>query len=218
MTRKFKFSIGEYYHIYNRGTDKRVIFIDEEDRQRFSDLMYLCNSEKSIVFRDIPIGEAYVFERGDTLVDIGVYCLMQNHFHILVRERVGNGTSLFMQKLLTAYSMYFNTKYKRSGGLYEGPFRATHANTDEYLKYLFAYIHLNPVKIIDPEWKENGIADREAAKEYLTKYTYSSYPEYVGISRKEWKILNRVAFPEYFADSQDFQGFVDEWLSFKTSP
>lgn len=217
MTRKFKFSIGEYYHIYNRGTDKRVIFIDEEDRQRFSDLMYLCNSEKSIVFRDIPIGEAYVFERGDTLVDIGVYCLMQNHFHILVRERVENGISHFMQKLLTAYSMYFNTKYKRTGGLYEGPFRAIHANTDEYLKYLFAYIHLNPVKIIDPEWKENGIADREVAKEYLSKYIYSSYPEYVGISRKEWKILNRVAFPEYFADSQDFQGFVDEWLSFKTS-
>lgn len=218
MTRKFRFSVNEYYHVYNRGTDKRVVFMDEEDYQRFSDLMFLCNSKRNIVFRDIPIGEAYVFERGDTLVDIGAYCLMQNHFHLLVREKIEKGISIFMQKLLTAYSMYFNTKYKRTGSLYEGPFRATHVSEDRYLKYLFAYIHLNPVKIIDPEWKENGISNRAVAKEYLAEYTYSSYPEYMGTVRKEWKILNRVAFPGYFADSQDFQGFVDEWLSFKTTP
>lgn len=217
MNRKFNFSIGEYYHIYNRGTDKRVIFLDEEDHERFMNLLYLCNSQNRIVFREIPIGEAYENERGDTLVDIGAYCLMPNHFHILVREKIENGVSFFMQKLLTAYSMYFNTKYKRTGGLYEGPFRATHVTEDRYLKYLFAYIHLNPVKIIDPQWKENGITDRTAAKEYLARYLYSSYPEYIGTSRKEWKILNTVAFPEYFADSQDFQGFVDEWFSYKTT-
>jgi putative transposase len=111
--------------------------------------------------------------------------------------------------------MYFNTKYKRTGGLYEGPFRATHVDNDEYLKYLFSYIHLNPVKLIDPEWKENGIADRDSAKEYLLKYQYSSYSEYLGILRKEWKILNRVAFPEYFADQRDFGDFIDDWLTFK---
>jgi len=218
MMRKFKFSIGEYYHIYNRGTDKRTIFMDEEDRQRFSNLLYLCNSEKNIVFRDIPIGEAYGNERGDTLVDIGAYCLMQNHFHLLIREKMDSGISIFMQKLLTAYSMYFNTKYKRSGSLYEGPFRATHVSEDRYLKYLFAYIHLNPVKIIDPQWKEYGISNRAVAKEHLSNYLYSSYQEYLGILRKEWKILNRPAFPEYFTDPQDFEGFVDEWLSFKSVP
>lgn len=218
MTRKFKFSVGEYYHVYNRGTDKRIIFMDEEDRLRFSVLLYLCNSHRNIVFRDIPIGEAYGFERGDTLVDIGAYCLMVNHFHLLIREKEDNGVSIFMQKLLTSYSMYFNTKYKRSGSLYEGPFRATHVSEDRYLKYLFAYIHLNPVKIIDPQWKENGISNRVVAKEYLSKYLYSSYQEYLGILRKEWKIINRTAFPEYFTDPQDFEGFVDEWLSFKSSP
>lgn len=217
MNRKFDFSIGEYYHIYNRGTDKRTIFLDDEDSQRFLKLLYLCNSQKNIVFRDISINDAYEYERADTLVDVGAYCLMLNHFHILVREKIENGSSLFMQKLLTAYTMYFNTKYKRTGGLYEGTFRATHANNDEYLKYLFAYIHLNPVKIIDPLWKDNGISDRTAAKEYLSKYTYSSYPEYLGILRKEWKILNRVAFPEYFADQRAFGDFVGEWLIFKTN-
>lgn len=217
MTRKFKFSIGEYYHVYNRGTDKRVIFMDEEDRQRFSDLMFLCNSKRNIIFRDIPIGEAYVFERGDTLVDIGAYCLMQNHFHILIREKIDKGVSTFMQKLLTSYSMYFNMKYKRSGSLYEGPFRANYVNNNEYLKYLFAYIHLNPVKIIDPMWKENGIRDKKTAKEHLSKYTYSSYPEYLGVLREEGKILNRSAFPEYFSEPHSFEGFIDDWINFANS-
>ena len=217
MNRNFSFSISEYYHIYNRGTDKRVIFLDEEDYQRFMNLLYLCNSQNSIVFREIPIGEAYENERGGTLVDIGAYCLMPNHFHILIREKIENGVSLFMKKLLTGYTMYFNTKYARSGGLYEGPFRATHVTEDRYLKYLFSYIHLNPVKIIDPKWKEDGIADRDGAKDFLSKYAYSSYPEYLGTSRREWKILNRVAFPEYFADQKDFAEFTTEWLTFKNT-
>ncbi len=218
MTRKFKFSVDEYYHIYNRGTDKRVIFMDEEDRQRFSDLMFLCNSKRNIIFRDIPIGEAYVFERGDTLVDIGAYCLMQNHFHILVREKMDKGVSTFMQKLLTSYSMYFNTKYKRSGSLFEGPFRATYVNNDEYLKYLFAYIHLNPIKIIDSSWKENGIRDLATAKQYLGQYVYSSYHDYMGNKRKEGAILNKAVFPGYFGSFTEFEEFVDEWLSFKVTP
>lgn len=218
MTRKFRFSVDEYYHIYNRGTDKRVVFIDEEDHQRFVDLMFLCNSRRNIIFRDIPIGEAYVFERGDTLVDIGAYCLMQNHFHLLVREKMDKGVSTFMQKLLTSYSMYFNTKYKRSGGLFEGPFRATYVNNDEYLKYLFAYIHLNPVKIIDPMWKENGIADLTKAKQYLGQYIYSSYHDYMGNKRKEGTILNKDVFPGYFSDFTEFEEFVDEWLTFKITP
>lgn len=215
MSRKFHFSIGEYYHIYNRGTDKRTIFLDEEDHQRFIKLLYLCNSQRNIVFRDISENGEYEHERENTLVDIGSYCLMPNHFHILIREKVEDGTSLFMQKLSTAYTMYFNTKNKRTGGLFEGNFRATHVDTDEYLKYLFAYIHLNPVKMIDPEWKEKGITDRAVAKDYLSKYQYSSYFEYIGTSRREWKILNRVAFPEYFSDQRQFDDFIDEWLMYK---
>lgn len=218
MTRKFRFSVYEYYHIYNRGTDKRVIFMDEEDNQRFLCLMFLCNSTKNIVFRDIPIGEAYVFERGDTLVDIGAYCLMPNHFHIMAREKIERGISTFMQKLLTAYSMYFNKKYQRSGSLFEGPFRAAYVNNDEYLKYLFAYIHLNPIKIIDSKWKEYGISDMGASKRYLEQYAYSSYQDYLGDKRVEGTILNKPAFPEYFGDYKEFELFVDDWLAFKASP
>jgi putative transposase len=141
---------------------------------------------------------------------------MPNHFHLLLRERIDSGISLFMQKLLTAYSSYFNKRHGRTGGLFEGPFLATHVGTDEYLKYLFAYIHLNPIKIIDPKWKENGIINRDEAKKYLQQYNHSSYVDYTGLSRKEKSILNKEVFPQYFT-TKEFGWFIDEWLSFKNT-
>ncbi|MEK7569136.1 MAG: transposase [Patescibacteria group bacterium] len=215
MNRKFDFSIGEFYHIYNRGTEKRRIFLDKSDYRRFEKLLYLCNSENGVVFRDIPIGEAYEHDRGDTIVDVGAYCLMPNHFHLLLHEKIEGGISLFMQKVLTAYSTYFNKKYGRTGSLFEGVFKAVHVDTDEYLRYLFSYIHLNPVKIIDPKWKKNGIIDRAAAKKYLAEYYHSSYFDYMGRNREEGRILNKKAFPQYFLNFKDFDQFIDEWLSFK---
>lgn len=214
-SRNFDFSIGEFYHAYNRGTDKRIIFNDEYDSERFIKLLYLCNSEKNIVYRDVLAEESYQYERGETIVDIGAYCLMPNHFHLLLHEKVDGGVSLFMLKLLTAYSTYFNNKHKRTGGLFEGKFKATHADTDEYLKYLFSYIHLNPVKIIDPKWKENGITDRNKAKKYLEMYAHSSYLDYMDKEREENIIINKVAFPEYFLNFQEFEQCIDEWLAFK---
>ncbi|OHA80219.1 MAG: hypothetical protein A2V96_01600 [Candidatus Yonathbacteria bacterium RBG_16_43_6] len=151
------------------------------------------------------------------LVDIGAYCLMPNHFHLLVREKNEGGIQKFMLKLLTAYSMYFNKKNERTGSLFESRYKARHANTDDYLKYLFAYIHLNPVKIIDPEWKEKGITDHDGAKEYLDKYSYSSYMDFVGEKREEGVVLNKTAFPEYFDDFEEFDEYIKEWLVYPRS-
>src|SRR3989344_6519009 len=128
--RKQVFAPDEYYHLYNRGTEKRIIFLDEQDYKHFLFLMYICNTEKSITLRGV--GE--FFDRGATIVDIGVFCLMPNHFHILIHEKVKNGISTYMRKLLTGYSMYFNKKYKRTGKLYEGVFKSIHANKNKYLK------------------------------------------------------------------------------------
>ncbi|MFA5997416.1 MAG: transposase [Candidatus Paceibacterota bacterium] len=214
-SRNFDFSIGEFYHIYNRGTEKRIIFLDEYDEQRFIRLLYLCNSEKYIKVRGISTEGTYQYERGDTIVDIGAYCLMPNHFHLLLHEKIEGGISLFMLKVLTAYSTYFNSKYERTGSLFEGKFKATHADTDEYLKYLFSYIHLNPIKLIDSTWKENGISNRTKAKQYLDSYTKSSYLDYLGFNREENVILNRKAFPEYFKNIVEFRKCVDEWVTYK---
>ena len=116
-------------------------------------------------------------------------------------------------KLLTAYSMYFNRKNNRKGALFESRFKAKHVDSDNYLKYIFAYIHLNPVKLIDPKWKENGISNRRNAKQHLEKYNFSSYLDYKDVERLEGKIINREVFPEYFDNKKDFDFFIDEWLS-----
>jgi len=214
MDRKLNFSINEFYHIYNRGNNKSVIFLDDKDRKRFQKLMYLCNNTEPVVFKDfqgIPISE---IPKKGTIVDIGTYCLMPNHFHILLHEKIEGGVSRFLEKLSTAYSMYFNKKYDRTGKLFEGRFKATHLNNDNYLKYIFSYIHLNPIKIIDPKWKEDGIKNKNDSKKYLTSYTYSSYLDYMGTKREEELILNRSVFPEYFGDFKEFEQFIDEWLDF----
>jgi putative transposase len=215
MERKTSFAVDEYYHIYNRGTEKRQIFLDQNDKERFVKLLYLSNSQKSVVFRDIPQKNFFDFDRGDTLVDIGAYCLMPNHFHLLLREKIENGITLFMLKLGTSYSMYFNTKNKRTGRLFEGTFKATHADSDEYLQYLFAYIHLNPVKLIDHNWKERGLADFNKADDFLRKYIYSSYLDYLKPGfREEAIILSKKSFPGYFETIKSFGEYHSDCLTF----
>lgn len=216
--RKTPFILGEYYHIYNRGILKNIIFLDEVDKRRFTKLLFVCNSDKSVVFKLVQGRTLDKIERGETLVDIGVYCLMPNHFHILLCEKVEGGVSLFMQKLLTAYSMYFNIKYERKGPLFESKFNSKHIDTDAYLNWIFSYIHLNPVKLIDPNWKENGISNPVTAKSFMQKYKYSSYYDYFLGDRTEKIILNKEAFSEHFSELNDFSELIEEFSNVQGSP
>ena len=168
--RKVNLVNGEYYHVYNRGNSKQKIFHDNEDYFRFISLMYACNSVNNFrIFTLAKEESPYDFERGKQIVSIGSYCLMPNHFHILITQTEERGISKFIQKLTTAYVMYYNKKYKRTGGLFEGKFKSEHLNNDRYLKYLFSYIHLNPVKLIDTDWKEAGIKDKRKIIKFLGK-------------------------------------------------
>jgi len=215
-TRNVTFVPGEFYHLYNRGTEKRTLFKDGADHKRFIDLLYLSNSGVGINVRDVrrTHHDIFDFDRGKTLVDIGAYCLMPNHFHILVTPRTDTGLAEFMRKLGTSYSMYFNKRYERTGALFEGKFKAKHADTDEYLKYLFAYIHLNPVKLIQSDWKEKGILNREAAYQYVSTFQYSSLPDHIGQERPENIIIDVKAFPEYFVHHDAHKADLFDWLSF----
>lgn len=216
MSRNYTFAPGEYYHLYNRGVEKRLIFHDIHDRERFLKLLFYCNGVNSINIRDIPRGLTSVekmVKRGESLVDIGAYCLMPNHFHILVREKDGCGISRFMQKLTTAYSMFFNIKYGRKGHLFGASYQSRHANTDEYLKYLYAYIHLNPVKLIDDEWRVKGIKDKDLARSFVSNYRFSSFNDYCGEKRESGDILSSTSFPEYFLDPESFRSQMFEWLT-----
>lgn len=209
--------MNECYHIYNRGTDKRTIFSAPSDFERFVALLYLCNGKVPIVFRELEEENIFEFNRGETIVDIGSYCLMPNHFHILLREKMTNGISSFMKKLLTAYSMYFNKKYERTGSLFEGTFKAKHAHTDTQLQYLFSYIHLNPAKLIDPDWKTNAHTNSKKLFDYISRYPFSSFPDYQEKERKEQALLNRDVFPDYFETKGNVMRSLTEWLAYPTS-
>lgn len=214
MLRRTPFVEGEYYHVYNRGVEKRSIFSSNADRMRFVHLLYLSNGTKPYFFRDHigqPFGNADV---GSKITTIGAYVLMPNHFHLLMRETKVNGITEFMRKLGTGYARYFNEKHKRVGPLFQGRFKATHVDSDEYLKYLFSYIHLNPIKLIDPNWRENGIADREKAKQYLEFFPFSSYMDYAGEKRPQGILLDSEAFPDYFHGRSDFKQQVHDWLNY----
>lgn len=216
--RKTNFSLGEYYHCYNRGTDKRKIFLSDRDRLRFAVLLYVCNSVEPIHisnFEAKQLSEFFDMEIKKPLVAIGAWSIMPNHFHILLKEVREGGISLFMQKLQTAYTMYFNKRFDRSGALFQGTFKSEHLNRDTYLKYIFSYIHLNCIKLIDREWKERGIQNSKKAEEFLKNYVWSSYLDYKEIIRPENKILNKKVFPKYFQQIKDFDSEIEDWLSLR---
>jgi len=217
MARTFSFAPGEFYHLYNRGTEKRNIFTSNADRDRFSALLYFANQNNPA---DLKLQGSTLLERveqrsGSPIVEIVAYCLMPNHFHLLIRELEDGGISKFMQKITTGYTMYFNKRHERSGALFQGRFKATHVADDRYLRYLVSYIHLNPIKLIEPKWKETGIVDKARAERYLETYASSSYLDYLDKKRPEGMILTREALPEYFISANtDFKTFVTEWLTY----
>lgn len=212
--RKNVISIDEFYHLYSRGVDKRIIFLDDNDRKRFVRLLFLCNGSKPLVYKTIQGLPLDKIDVGDKLVAIGAYALMPNHFHLLIKEITENGVVKFMSKLLTSYSMYFNKKYERNGTLFGSEFKSEHLDSDEYLKYIFAYIHLNPVKIIYPKWRDGGEFDLVKIKEFLAEYEFSSYKDYIGIKRESGIILNKNVFPDYFTNEGDFESYINEWINF----
>jgi len=223
--RKTEFAKGEYYHIYNRGNSKQKIFLDDKDRERFLKLLYLCNSKRRIDFRDDIVKKkinAWDFEKGESIVDIGAWVLMPNHFHLYITQkteaRLPSGTAItdFLHRVLTAYSKYFNAKYHRTGSLFEDKFKSIHIEKETQAKYLFSYIHLNPIKLIDSTWKEQGIKDKKKVLDFLNSFKWSSYLDYLEVVRSENKIINKVDFLNYFKTKRDFQKEIFYWIKIKS--
>jgi len=194
---------GEYYHIYNRGNSKQVIFHDDQDHKYFMHLLLIVNNSKRVK-SGITKQSADVEE---IVISIGAYCLMPNHFHILIKQEKDGGIALFMQKLLTGYVGYYNKKYKRTGSLFEGRFKSKSVDTDTYLKYLFSYIHLNPLKIIDKNWKTIKLYDKHLS--FILKYQYSSFQEYF---TGNFEIVNKKVFPDYFPTKASFLKEIISWI------
>ena len=202
--RKIPFVSSEYYHLYNRGNSKQKIFHDAQDHEYFIKLLSITNNTTRARSERLSVK----IKEDEKIISIGAYCLMPNHFHILIRQEKDGGISLFMQKLLTGYAMYYNKKYKHTGGLFEGRFKSKYAGEDRYLKYLFSYIHLNPLKLIDSNWKKAKLYNKHFA--FLLEYQYSSFHEYL---KEEYNLVFKEAFPDYFSTKKSFLKEITVWLS-----
>lgn len=204
LTREF--IVGNAYHLFNRGVEKRDIFMDESDRFRFVFSLYECNDANMVKMeRRILDRRARKLTRrhldkiylGDTssilpavkpykrelLVELIAFVLMSNHYHLIVRPLVEGGVSLFMKKLSNSYTGYFNDRYERKGmgALFQGAFKAVRIKSDSQFLHLVEYLFSNPVEIIDPEWKNRGVQDFKKAIEFIDNYKWSSYSDSIGI-------------------------------------
>lgn len=217
--RRVKLNTEEYYHIYNRGVDKRNIFIDARDYERYLYLLFACNDTKPLLnsqfyYRGFASIEKYPRER-EQLVDIVCFCLMPNHFHAVLRQKRENGISLFMQKIGTGYTMYFNTRYKRSGVLFQGVFKSIHIDEERYLTHLTRYIHLNPIDLKNHRWKEANLS--KDTYEFVRKYNWSSYADYLGHGKFS-KIINPSLLSELYRTPIEYENFVKDWTSQDLKP
>ena len=170
----------EFWHLIGRGVDKRDVVLDDKDRVRFIHNLYVFNDLNPTPNFILP-GRHESTRRRDLLVDIHAFCLMSNHYHLLVTERVEGGISLFMRKLNMGYTKYFNEKYERSGALWQGKYRKVLIERDAHFLYVPFYIHLNPLDYIAPEWRRGEVKDARKALKSLLEYRWSSHLDYLGI-------------------------------------
>ena len=191
--------IDEWYHCYNRGVDKRKVFMGARDYERMLLLMYVAKNREPVrLFNTRNVRLKTVLAETlskDTkpIVEIGAYALMPNHFHFVLKEIREGGIALFMQKVFTGYTMYFNQKNNRTGALFAGTFKSRHVADDQYLQHLISYVHLNPAELFDARWKENpdDISKMEGS---LKQYPYSSLPEFIGNERPQKLLLDNSIF------------------------
>lgn len=195
--------IDQYYHIFNRGVNKQPIFQGIRDykraldifefysfnpKLRFSKFLLLSKEEKSNFMDSLH-------KINDKLVDLICFCLMPNHFHLLLNQLKDNGISKYMANLQNSFTRYFNTKHERIGPLLQGQFKAVLIEDDNQLLHVSRYIHLNP-------YSSYVVKDLEG----LEQYPWSSFPEYLG--RAAVKICNKDVILSQFKDKEDCKKFV----------
>jgi putative transposase len=219
---------GQIYHICNRGVDKRKIFLDDIDYLRFIHDLFEFNDEAPILnlghfFKQNPLIDSanqYVNQYVKTkhskgsrklLVEILAFCLMPNHYHLLLKQKKGGGITKFMSKLGIGYVNYFNQKYERGGVLFQGRFKSVLINQEAHFIHLPYYIHLNPLDLIEPKWKEKEIKDYKRSIKFLESYRWSSYLDYIG--KKNFpSVTSREFLNQFFSGPEEYRKETIKWL------
>jgi len=229
------FTIGDYVHVYNRGNRKTEIVRSEEDKWRFVQTLRFFNdiSSSQNILRDIfrnlkkkgwsvlntdqlqRVPES-VFELGwppnwperNPLVKILCYCLVPNHFHLLLKEIREGGISKFMQKFGIGLTNYFNLKYKEVGRLFQGSYKGKIIKDQEYIEYLSVYIQVINVLELFPGGIEEALKNLDKALKFAEDYQFSSYRDSIGLRKS--LIIDKDILGEIFPTSEDYKKFVKE--------
>lgn len=215
----------EIYHIFNRGVEKREIFLNEKDYFRIIHDLWEFNDENAALntnfylnakhYRDtfsIIEGGAKAKETKKPIVEILCFSLMPNHFHLLLRQLIEGGISLFMRKL-GGYPLYFNKKHNRVGPLWQGRFKRVRVSSNEQLAHLVCYIHSNSLELWKHNWKEKKLSKSEIkeALKFLEKYRWSSHLDYLGIKNFP-SLISKEFLLEFFNGTEGYKKFFIDWL------
>lgn len=197
--RKNPLVTNEYYHIYNRGVDKRDIFMSKKDINRFIlsikefNTIYPVGSIRDNLRDklDIKTKRLKKREKGDILVSIVCYCLNPNHFHFILKQEKDGGISEFLKRLLGGYSKYFNKIHDRNGALFQGKFRSHLISDDQYFLKIFPYVNINYL-----------IHDIPQEKRYLTLASDKEYEkmDFDIVSKKE-----AINLLDFYGNNQNFR-------------
>ena len=196
------------YHLFNRGVERRPIFFTPRDYKRFMSLLEYYRfheiAKSYSHFLRLSLIEQIVFrqslESKTTAIDILAFCLMPNHYHIIVKQNVDRGIHSFLSNVTNGYTKYLNTKRERVGPLYQGPFKAVYIETDEQLLHLSRYVHINPTV--------SNVVTLNA----LSSYPWSSFPDYLDNSAKSF--INTSKILSHFKTNQEYKDFVYDHISY----
>ena len=214
-----KIIAGNIYHVLNRGVDKRKIFLNDQDYFRFIHDLFEFNDVNPInnnfyKFNNNNVSARRYIEKSQPrklLVDILAFCLMPNHYHLLVKPRSDNGLFKFIKRLNMGYSRYFNDKNKRRGALFEGRYKSIAIKDESHLIHLPYYIHLNPLDINFLKWRDREIKDYKKAINFLENYRWSSHLDYIG-QKNFPSITSREFLLEFFGGTEGYKKSINNWL------
>lgn len=206
MTRYIELAPDEIYHVYNRGAHKQNIFSNRIDYARF--LFLILFFQSPLAFRNISRSIAMFTKKSDfgisddeieeiaakRNVELISFCLMPNHFHLIVKQIKEGGLSDYMHRIGTSFTNFYNLKYKHSGHIFQGQYKAIHIGDNDQFIYTSAYIHKNPLELTH-------------MKSELVKYNWSSFQDYVQNNR--WvKLLNTQPLLEQFSNLKEYERWV----------
>lgn len=215
---------GEIFHIINRGVDKRHIFLDEKDYFRFIHNLFEFNDKNAVTNsghflqqnQSIDLRNRYdnIQNRRkprELIVEILAFCLMPNHFHLLLKQKEDGGITKFMRKLGIGYANYFNQRYSRSGTLFQGRYKSILISQESHFTHLPYYIHLNPLDLIAAEWRIGKIKNYQKALDFLNSYRWSSHLDYTG--RKNFPSLTqKELLLSVWGSREKYNKSIKNWL------